>query len=1081
MTRLLTTRPNIYPGPARDARRRRVGWVLSAVLTVLLGSAPLAIADETPELDANHFDEVIRPIMAAKCFKCHSQQTQKASLDLSSPRGIRRGGESGDIFDTDNPADGTLYLYVQDEYMPPEDEKPLTASEIAAITSWIEAGAPLPAESGEAAEEPLTQHDVLPIVLLRCAICHGRQRQEAGLDLRSVASMLEGGESGPAVVPGHPQESLLIQKIRAAEMPPRETLAFYSVKPVTDEEFETLSQWIAAGAREVDIAPDVATTVPDPLVTDEERSFWSFQSPIAAPVPDVEHIDRVRNPIDAFVLRQLEQRGLTLSPEADHATLARRAYFDLIGLPPTPEELEMFVSDSEPRAFARLVDRLLASPHYGERWGQYWLDVAGYSDSEGVQNADDVRPNAWRYRDYVIRAFNDDKPYDRFLLEQIAGDELAEYTPGASVTQEVYDNLVATGFLRMAPDGTYAPITGFVPDRLEVIDDEIEIFSSAVLGLTIKCARCHSHKFDPIPQRDYYRLAAVFKGALDEHDWVAPRTGGPDQPQDATASLLSVVPPSADEPVTIRAVWDRGEPSPQYILRRGNYLTPGELVGPGVPSVLTDGRTPLMVERPWPGAQPTGRRLALAKWITSDTHPLTARVMVNRVWKHHFGEGIVRSLDNFGKTGTPPTHPELLDWLAVYFVENDWSIKELHRLMMTSSVYRQVSDVTEQHLADDPQNALLTRMPLRRMDGEVLRDALLAVSGRLDYTPFGPPDELDSRDDGLVTGKLADNGHWRRSIYLLKRRTQPVTILQNFDVPGMSPNCVLRSESIVAPQALQLTNNALVYQWARSLARRVWDDVGDDPAAQVEHAYRILTGRSPTPTEAQLALASLSQLAAQWLGQGLGRRHEIVAASHFWIRESEPDRVFEDDLISVWSSSSSDGARRFGLVEFDLSEVVDHELTAAHLELGALERTPLAQVAAVIPPGLEQVTWNLYLDEKRPHARPLTSLGSLKLGEGGTAAHVGSYVRTRGASPQELVMIEQAARDSGRLTLVLMAAEDGTAYRQDWDDGDYAGSRGNPPLLVVYNDQLDHPAAQRKALANLCHALVNSAAFLYIE
>ncbi|MGD9648854.1 MAG: DUF1549 and DUF1553 domain-containing protein, partial [Pirellulales bacterium] len=814
--------------------------------------------------------------------------------------------------------------------------------------------------------------------------------------------------------------------------------------------------------------------------TDEDRSFWSFRPPVAAPLPEVASADRAGNPIDAFVLAKQEARGLGLAPPADAAALARRAYLDLIGLPPSPEELEAFVNDTDPLAYPRLIDRLLESVHYGERWGQYWLDLAGYSDSEGVQNADDARPHAWRYRDYVIRAFNSDKPYDRFLLEQLAGDELADYS-SEPLTPEVFDNLVATGFLRMAPDGTYAPITGFVPDRLEVIDDEIEIFSSAVLGLTIKCARCHSHKFDPIPQRDYYRLAAVFKGALDEHDWVAPRTGGPDQPKDAEASLLRVVPPDGGEPVAIRAVWDRGEPSPTYILRRGNYLTPGPLVGPGVPSVLTDGHTPLAVEPPWPGAKPTGRRLALARWVTSATNPLTARVMVNRVWKHHFGEGLVRSLDNFGKAGEPPTHPELLDWLAVYFVEHGWSVKELHRLMMTSAVYRQSSQVDEPLLAADPQNELLTRMPLRRLEGEVLRDSLLAVSGRLNPTPFGPPDGLTSRPDGLVTANPGADQRWRRSIYVLKRRSQPLTMLQNFDVAGMSPNCVLRSESIVAPQALQLTNSELVHEWSQSLARRIWDEVGDDAAAQVDRAYRLLAGRRPTPAEAQIARQSLAQLSAKWRGHGLGRRHEIAATTHLWIRESEPDRVFEDDLISVWSSSNADRARRFGVIEFDLTQIADLHLTAAHLELGALERRPLVQRAALIPPGIERITWKRFVEEKQPQLQTLAHLGRLTLGDDGGEALVGSYVRTRGASADELALVAQAARGSGRLTLVLMADEDGKPYRQDWDDGDYAGSRGNPPRLVVYNDELDHPASRRKALANFCHALINSAAYLYID
>ncbi len=492
-----------------------------------------------------------------------------------------------------------------------------------------------------------------------------------------------------------------------------------------------------------------------------------------------------------------------------------------------------------------------------------------------MTNADDVRPHVWRYRDYVIRAFNDDKPYDRFLLEQLAGDELHDFEHAPEITPAMYDALVATAFLRLAPDGTYSPITAFVPDRLEVIDDEIEVFSSAVLGLTIKCARCHSHKFDPIPQRDYYRLAAALKGALDDNDWVAPRLGGPDQPADSHTCLVPYVTTAeraawqaagakAENEPKIRVVWDSGEPSPTYILRRGNYLTRGALVGPGVPGVLTDGRTPFRIEPPWPGAKKTGRRLALARWVVGPDNPLTARVLVNRVWKHHFGEGIVRTLDNFGKMGAPPTHPELLDWLAVQFVEGGWSIKGLHRLMLASATYRQTSAVTDDHQRLDPDNALLSRMPLKRLEAEVLHDSLLYVSRRLDTTPFGPPDALEVRGDGLVSPQAHAAGRWRRSVYVLKRRTQPLTILAGFDAASMEPNCIERRESIVAPQALHLANNALVHELAKSLAQRIWDEAGDDRTAQVRAAYRIVTSRPPTEEETRLAVGSLAELESAW-------------------------------------------------------------------------------------------------------------------------------------------------------------------------------------------------------------------------
>ncbi|HEV3143642.1 MAG TPA: DUF1549 domain-containing protein, partial [Gemmataceae bacterium] len=372
---------------------------------------------------------------------------------------------------------------------------------------------------------PVSQHDVIPILLRRCTACHGSHRQEAGLDLRTKTAMVRGGKSGPAIIPGKSEDSLVIKKVRAGQMPPRNRLVEASVKPIEPVEIDTLARWIALGAPEVALEPDIATATQDPLVTDNDREFWAFRPPRPVAVPTVKDTALVRNPIDAFILEKLEQKGLSLAPEADPATLLRRIHFDLIGLPPSPEEADQFLREwnTKPQtAVASLVDKLLASPHYGERWSRYWLDLAGYADSEGKREQDLPRPNAWRYRDYVIRSLSADKSFDRFLVEQIAGDELADYEHAPEITPELYDNLVATGFLRMAPDATWANITGYLPDRVEVIADEIDVLGSAVMGLTLKCARCHNHKFDPIPQRDYYRLVDIFKGAYDEYDWLKP-------------------------------------------------------------------------------------------------------------------------------------------------------------------------------------------------------------------------------------------------------------------------------------------------------------------------------------------------------------------------------------------------------------------------------------------------------------------------------------------------------------------------------------------------------------------------------
>jgi len=847
---------------------------------------PLVCAAEPARVPS--YQDDIRPLLQARCGRCHADKPHKADLDLSMPAGILKGGESGPAVVPGKPDQSPLYEKVHAGKMPPGKKDQLSAAEVETLRRWIAGGAPVGPGAGEAAEA-VTQHHVVPILLRRCTVCHGLRRQEGGLDLRSRAAMLRGGKSGPAIAIGKPEASRLIQKLRAGQMPPRTRLVEASVKPAEPAEIDVLVRWIAAGAPEVTVAPDVATTTPDPEVSDRDRDFWAFRPPRPAPIPSVRQASRVRNPIDAFILQKLENKGLTLAPEADRATWLRRASLDLTGLPPEPAEVRSFLADMAPDAHERVIDRLLNSPRYGERWARFWLDLAGYADSEGKREQDLPRPHAWRYRDYVIRAFNTDKPYSRFLLEQLAGDELADVEHAPEVTPELCDNLVATGFLRMAPDATWANITGYVPDRLEVVADEIDVLGSGVLGLTVKCARCHDHKFDPIPQRDYYRLIAVFKGAYDEYDWLKPdvRPGlGPVSEDPLGARLLPHVTtaerraweaqkPRPPEP-RIQALWDRGEPSPTYVYSRGDPLRPRQLVGPGVPSVLTDGKTPFEVKPPWPGAKKTGRRLAFARWLTRPDHPLTARVAVNRLWRQHFGSGLVPTLGNFGKAGTPPTHPELLDWLAREFMASpgrqpgEWgSFKAIHRLMMTSATYRQSSAVTAELEHADPDNKLYSRMPLVRLDAEQTYDTLVRSAGRLDPTPFGPGDPVQTRPDGLVTPAQTARG-WRRLIYVQQARKQLPTHLETFDAPTMNPNCLERRESTVAPQALYLMNNGMILRLAEDLARRVAREAGSDPAGQVERVYLLALGRPPREAEQEVGVAALKRLADAWAGADRG-------------------------------------------------------------------------------------------------------------------------------------------------------------------------------------------------------------------
>jgi hypothetical protein len=866
---------------------------------LLIGMLATVRARGDDALKPVSFETAIQPVLNAKCVRCHGESKQNAGLNMATGTALFRGGESGAVVAAGKPDQSPLFEMVHDGHMPPKGNDPVSADELELIRRWIVDGAKL--ANAPSPSNMITDQQIVPLMLLRCTACHGARRQEAGLDLRTKAGMLKGGKSGPAVVAGKPEESLLVRRIRAEEMPPRRQLVSVSVKPVESGELQKLEAWIAAGLTESNVGPDVATTTPDRLVTDSDRDFWSFRSPQKIPPPVdgliLDDWQRIRNPIDQFIVRKLRSIGLPLSQEADKRTLIRRVTFDLIGLPPTPEEILEFVNDESPTAYDSLVERLLASPHYGERWGRHWLDVAGYADSEGAQNEDRVRPNMWRYRDYVIRSLNSDKSYARFLQEQLAGDELADYENSPQITDELYDNLVATGFLRTAPDRTFANITNFVPDRLEVVADEVQILGSAVLGLTLHCARCHTHKFDPIPQRDYYRLTASLKDALDEHDWMGPEVRQMTQVTSVerqqwesaekaitaqVATLKQQLEAEKDDAEKkkvqeqirqiearrlpepkIRALWARGIPSPTHMLQRGNYLTPGVEVGPGVLSVLTDGKTPFVVEPPWPGAKTTGRRLALARWLTDPQHPLTSRVFVNRVWKHHFGVGLVTTLANFGKTGAPPSHPELLDWMACELPRQEWSIKAMHRLIVTSSTYRQSSQQSAAALSLDPENRWLSRMPLRRLEAEVVRDSLLAVAGKLDDMAFGPAVDVDVRGDGLVSVKSQDGGG-RRSVYVLHRRTKMPTILESFDSPQMGPNCVERGESIVAPQALHMLNNASVHDLADFLAVRVQREAGGDDVARLERIHQLAFGTSIDADQRELAVRMLQELTETW-------------------------------------------------------------------------------------------------------------------------------------------------------------------------------------------------------------------------
>jgi uncharacterized protein DUF1553/uncharacterized protein DUF1549/cytochrome c len=944
---------------------------LATILVFLIGFQCSFVAQVS---QAPTFESAILPVLEARCIACHSGQTPQAQLNLQTKSAIIAGGKSGRAIVVGSSEKSLLVEKVVSGSMPPAGEK-LTGTEIALIRLWIDKGAPTDGEmSQSAAKKPaaeITENEVMPIFQMRCTVCHGKRRQEGGLDLRTQASRLKGGKSGPALVPGKPDESLLMKKVLSGEMPPAKMLYEFAVRPPSSSEVDVLRHWIEAGAAVSPKTSLVAEAETNPLVSDEDRKFWSFQPPKRPSVPKVQHQTSVRTPIDAFLLQKLEAGNLSFSAPAERLTLLRRAYLDLTGLPPGQAEIEAYLKDDSSSAYERLVDRLLESPRYGERWGQFWLNAAGYSDSEGIKEEDRIRPDAWRYRDYVIRSFNSDKPYDQFLLEQIAGDELVDYKHAKDITPTLIDRLVATGFLRMVPDPTYSPSNASIPERINVIADEIEVLGSSVMGLTVGCARCHNHKYDPIPQRDYYQLGAILQTAYDPYDWLIPsgdKLGGMkfsnrsldialESEREETARFnapieaeikrleaaqelrvkplreqlleerLAALPTSARDELKaivatpedkrsdvqrylaekfqdtlkitvgdlakrfdefsselkksqqaidekrrtlrptpqIRALYDMGgEPSAAYLMLRGDAQTPGERVHPGVPSVLRAGLAPYKIIPPTANPESSGRRLALARWLIQPNHPLTARVMVNRIWMHHFGRGLVSSPANFGRTGAPPSHPELLDWLATEFVRSGWSMKTMHRLIMTSNAYRQSSRFDPAIHQGDLENVLLSRMPMRRLEAEELYDSILKVAGRFDPTPFGPPVEIEVKPEGEVVAKGTKAG-WRRSVYVLQRRKTPVTILEVFDLPPMSPNCVERRQSTVPTQALQMTNSDLLQEHSRYLGGRLIDEFGNDREKQIRALYLRVLSRPPTPQETQQATGEINTLTKEWM------------------------------------------------------------------------------------------------------------------------------------------------------------------------------------------------------------------------
>ena len=634
--------------------------------------------------------------------------------------------------------------------------------------------------------------------------------------------------------------------------------------------------------------------------------------PVSRPQPP--EVRGARNDIDRFLLAKLEAKQLSFSAEADRATLIRRVAFGLTGLPPTIAELDALLADASTNAYEKMVDRYLASPQYGIRWGKYWLDAAGYADSNGYFNADSDRPLAWKYRDYVIRSFNDDKPYDRFVKEQIAGDELAGFSPGGDVTPNMVDRLVATHFIRNAPDGTGESDGNpdeVRTDRYTVLEGNLQNVMNCLLGLTVQCARCHDHKFEPLTQEEYYSLQAIFfpvynparwskpnervvsvgakaereafqrrnaridrqvkaakdglaafgeslreqlrdermgkgKAAKISDDELAKRFGEYAALRDSVHKAVAARDKERPKPLDKIAVFFETDTSPpaHHLLKRGQHNQPGVEVTPGVPAAVGGESNPFTIPKPTAGRITTGRRTALANWVASSQNPLFARVMVNRIWQHHFGTGLVATPDNLGMSGAKASHPELLDYLAAEFVKSGWSIKALHRLILTSAAFRQSSQPKAGLDAIDPDNRLLSHFPLRRLDAEAVRDGMLAISGELDPRSGGPYVPSRRSAEGAVEVAESTDGARKRSLYLQQRRTQTVTFLQLFDAPAIVSTCGKRSPSTVPLQSLALLNSEFVRLRAKAFATRL--DRSDN---KLSLAFRCIAARVPTDAE----------------------------------------------------------------------------------------------------------------------------------------------------------------------------------------------------------------------------------------
>ena len=823
-----------------------------------------------------------------------------------------------------------------------------------------------------------------------CSGCHGQGQVLSKLDMRTREGLLAGGARGPAILPGRGAGSLLVKALEGngvPQMPP-------GTKPRPDL-VARVRAWIDSGA---------PWSESNKWGNYNPEDLWAFQPRKRA----------LKGGVDEFIQRKLARRGLQAAPRAGRRTLIRRAAIDLTGLPPTAEEVDAFLNDRSPGAWANLIDRLLASPRYGERWGRHWLDVVRYADTNGYSN-DFERPNAWRYRDYVIRSFNQDKPYNRFIKEQVAGDELYPKDP---------DALIATGFLRSGP-WEHTGMSVEAVTRQMFLDDVTHATAATFLGLTLGCAKCHDHKFDPIPTRDYYRMQAVFsttefarpklgflptentagldqarmrmqtvaeatREKLQKFDEIAKhnamRKHGVSRPEDLPKDVLAKairekegITPDEYEELKLyqkhgqlyRESLDRFEakafavssgpldgatdggpnlrypkraeykPPEVHILTGGNMQSPGERVEPGLLSAVA--RYSNLPEPEVP-ATVAGRRSALANWIVDPKNPLTARVMVNRTWQYHFGSGLARDANNFGKMGAKPSHPELLDWLADRFIESGWSVKALHRLIMLSETYQRSSGHPSHHLVmeKDPDNKLLAFYPPRRVEAEVLRDSILAVAGELSLEAGGPGvfpemNEDVARQPRHAMGSLQPayrpstekRQRNRRTIYTFQQRSLVDPMLAVFNSPNLDMSCERREASTVPSQAFSLFNSQFAHDMALALADRV---TRSGAASPVRSLFRRVYAREPSHDELRVAQQHLARMTQQHQAAPAAPRpkpepvvhtitSELTGQAFRFVQENEPGN-YEHNLHPSEADPSTRALADLALVLINSSEFV---------------------------------------------------------------------------------------------------------------------------------------------------------------